>query len=137
MIGADLELKTEVIDAYGLPVRCVGGSLGEVRVTVPWRELLGGGAMKIEIDQVLVLLAPRSANEAEALEVELEAKRALADAAEGVEDQQEAQEEMLAVTHWQHACTSGRRCEMQKDWLHFLQCWMKAPALFCIASSRT
>ena len=55
-----LELKTEVLEALPLPVRCIGGSLGEVRVTVPWRNLLGDEPMVLSIDRVLLLLAPRS-----------------------------------------------------------------------------
>ena len=56
---AGLQLKTEVIDALQLPARCVGGSLGEIRVCVPWRNLLGDEPMVLHIDRVLLLLAPR------------------------------------------------------------------------------
>ena len=88
-----LELRTEVLDALPLPVRVIGGSLGEVRVCVPWRNLLGGEPLVITVDGVLLLLAPRGEEEPED-SAEAEAKRALAEAAEGVEEQQEAQDQM-------------------------------------------
>ena len=58
-----LELRTEVLDALSLPVRCIGGTLGEVRVCVPWRNLLGDEPMILTIDRVLLRLRrprPRS-----------------------------------------------------------------------------
>ena len=36
-----LELRTEALEALPIPVRVLGASLGEVRVIVPWRNLLG------------------------------------------------------------------------------------------------
>ena len=56
----NLELRTEILDALPLPVRVVGGALGELRISVPWRNLLGNGPIHISIDRVLLLLAPRS-----------------------------------------------------------------------------
>lgn len=89
-----LELRTEVLDALNLPVRVLGGSLGEVRVSVPWRNL-GSEPMVISVDSVLLLLVAR-ADEAEgpAAEAEAEGKRAIAEVVDGVEQQQAAQEEM-------------------------------------------
>ena len=73
----DLELRTELLDALPLPVRVLGGTLGEVRVSVPWRNLLGDEPMLISIDRVLLLVVPQSScswdDEAEAAR-ELERK---------------------------------------------------------------
>ena len=90
-----LELRTEVIDALSLPVRCIGGTLGEVRVCVPWRNLLGDEPMILTIDRVLLLLAPRTDDPEDTPDVApAEAKAALADAAEAAEEQKNAGAQM-------------------------------------------
>ena len=63
---SNLELRTEVLDALPLPVRVLGGSLGEVRVSVPWRNLLGSEPMLLTVDSVLVLMTVPSGDEADA-----------------------------------------------------------------------
>ena len=90
-----LELRTEVIDALSLPVRCIGGTLGEVRVCVPWRNLLGDEPMILTIDRVLLLLAPRTDDPEDTPDAApAEAKAALADAAEAAEEQKNAGAQM-------------------------------------------
>ena len=53
-----LELNTEAIDALGLPVAVLGGSVGEVRVEVPWRNL-STKPIVVTVQQLFVLLAPK------------------------------------------------------------------------------
>jgi hypothetical protein len=90
-----LELRTEVLDALSLPVRCIGGTLGEVRVCVPWRNLLGDEPMILTIDRVLLLLAPRTDDPEDTPDAApAEAKAALADAAEAAEEQKNAGAQM-------------------------------------------
>ena len=98
---SNLQLRTEVLDALPLPVRVLGGSLGEVRVSVPWRNLLGGEPMLLTVDSVLVLMTVPSGDETAAgskagedTEAEAEAKRALADVAEAAEEQADVQAQM-------------------------------------------
>ena len=89
----DLELRTEVIDALpGVPFRVLGGTIGKVRVSVPWRNL-GGESMMVSIDRVLLLLVARSGDPTEehGEKAKAEGKRALAEA---VEEQNAAGEKM-------------------------------------------
>ena len=58
-----LELRTEVLNALPLPTRVIGGSLGEVRVSIPWHSFFSGEDIVIHIDRVLLLLAPKTAEE--------------------------------------------------------------------------
>ena len=91
----DLELKTELLDALPVPFRVLGGTIGEIRVSVPWRRL-GSEPMLVSIDRLLLLVVARTGDAAEEPDenVKAEGKRALAEAAEAVEEQNAAGEEM-------------------------------------------
>ena len=56
-----LELKTEAFEALDLPMRVVGGTLGEIRIKVPWRNL-GKAPLIVSIDRLFLLLAPKDAS---------------------------------------------------------------------------
>ena len=108
-----LELRTEVLDALPIPVKVLGASLGEVRVVVPWRNLLGKDPLIITIDQLLVVTSPGEDDDAESsedgasgdkseaekakVEREATAKRDLADATDTVEKQKEAGKQARGV----------------------------------------
>ena len=91
----DLALRTELLDALSVPFRVLGGTVGEIRVSVPWRNL-GSEPMLVSIDRVLLLCAARSGevSEEQAEDTKAEGKRALVEAAEAVEEQNAAGEEM-------------------------------------------
>ena len=55
----DLQLRTEALDALPIPVKAICGTVGEVRVTVPWRRL-GKEPLIISIDRVFLLVGPRA-----------------------------------------------------------------------------
>eukprot|EP00966_Prymnesium_polylepis_P179902 4165254-Prymnesium_polylepis.1 len=54
----NLELNTEPIDALGLPVAVLGGSVGAVRVEVPWRSL-NTKPIIVSVERLYVLIAPK------------------------------------------------------------------------------
>lgn len=56
-----LELKTEAFEALDLPMRVVGGTLGEIRIKVPWRNL-GKAPLIVSLDRLFLLLAPKDAS---------------------------------------------------------------------------
>ena len=53
-----LQLKLEAFEAFDLPLSVQAGTVGSVRVKVPWRNL-GGEPMLISIDKLYILLAPK------------------------------------------------------------------------------
>ena len=57
-----LSLKTSALDALQLPVRVLGGSVGVVRVQVPWRKLRTDPIV-INIEGLWLLLAPQDSTE--------------------------------------------------------------------------
>ena len=85
----DLQLRTEALDALPIPVKAIGGTVGEVRVTVPWRRL-GKEPLIISIDRVFLLVGPRADTEgySEAEEKEM-AERTKRDALEAWEATQD------------------------------------------------
>ena len=93
----DLQLKTEALDALPIPVKAIGGTLGEVRVTVPWRKL-GKEPLIISIDRVFLLVGPKAAtdgySEAEEMEKAERTKRDALEAWEAVQDNKEQSEKM-------------------------------------------
>ena len=136
----DLELRTELLDALPLPVKVLGGALGEVRgernaVAQP----LATQPMLITIDRVLLLLAPKTAEDVAAEEAEGESKQAQAEAVEAVENLTEARQEMGLQPDRSHCALAapaasggsdecararGGRCDMMRPWHH-------APQLAC------
>lgn len=54
----NLELNTEAIETLGLPVSVLGGTVGEVRVQVPWSHL-STKPITITIKKLLLLVAPK------------------------------------------------------------------------------
>ena len=105
----DLELRTELLDALPLPVRVLCGSLGEVRISVPWRDLLGNQPMLISIDRVLLPLAPRSGDAEPTEDAPAEAhdksNQARVEAVEAVEEIHKAREQMSFADRIVHALT--------------------------------
>ena len=93
----DLQLRTAALDALPIPVKAIGGTLGEVRVTVPWRRL-GKEPLIISIDRVFLLVGPRADtegySEAEEKEMAERTKRDALEAWEAVQDNKEQSEEM-------------------------------------------
>jgi hypothetical protein len=93
----DLQLRTEALDALPIPVKAIGGTLGEVRVTVPWRKL-GKEPLLISIDRVFLLVGPKAAtdgySEAEEKEKAERTKRDALEAWEAVQDNKEQSEKM-------------------------------------------
>ena len=53
-----LQLKLEAFEAFDLPLSVVRGTLGAVRVKVPWRNL-GSEPMVVTVDRLYLLLAPK------------------------------------------------------------------------------
>ena len=105
----DLELRTELLDELPLPVRVLCGSLGEVRISVPWRDLLGNQPMLISIDRVLLLLAPRSGDAEPTEDAPSEAhdksNQARMEAIEAVQEIHDAREQMSFADRIVHALT--------------------------------
>ena len=94
-----LELRTEALNALPIPMRVIGGSLGEVRVSIPWRSLISGDGIEIHIDRVLLMVAPRSSDEPDEDASSGEGKRAVAEAVEAVEATEEQREQIgLSLT---------------------------------------
>ena len=93
----DLQLRTEALDALPIPVKAIGGTVGEVRVTVPWRRL-GKEPLIISIDRVFLLVGPRADtegySEAEEKEMAERTKRDALEAWEAVQDNKERNEKM-------------------------------------------
>ena len=54
-----LSLRLEAFEALDLPLAVAGGSLGAVRVKVPWRNL-GNEAMLISVQSLLLVLTPKT-----------------------------------------------------------------------------
>ena len=54
----NLELDIEAVEGLGLPIRVRGGSVGEVRVEVPWRNL-STKPIVVSVQQLYVLVAPK------------------------------------------------------------------------------
>ena len=55
-----LALNLETFEALDLPFHVAGGTLGQVRVKVPWRNITNEPT-KIVIDRVYLLLSPKDA----------------------------------------------------------------------------
>ena len=85
-----LELNTDAIDSLGLPVRVLGGHLGEVSVQVPWRELRTKPIV-INLHRVYLLLAPKDASTP--LDLEAEAARERKKKFDGLAQWEEAEAE--------------------------------------------
>ena len=92
-----LQLRTEALDALPIPVKAIGGTLGEVRVTVPWRKL-GKQPLIISIDRVFLVVGPKAAldgySDAEEKAKAERAKRDTLEAWEAVQDNKENSEKM-------------------------------------------
>ena len=58
----NLSLKTSALEALQLPVRVLGGSVGVVRVQVPWRKLRTDPIV-VNIEGLWLLLAPQDSTE--------------------------------------------------------------------------
>ena len=58
----NVSLKTSALEALQLPVRVLGGSVGVVRVQVPWRKLRTDPII-INIEGLWLLLAPQDSTE--------------------------------------------------------------------------
>ena len=92
----DLQLRTAALDALPIPVKAIGGTVGEVRVTVPWHRL-GKEPLIISIDRVFLLVGPRADTEGycepEEKEMAERTKRDALAAWEAVQDNKEQSEE--------------------------------------------
>ena len=62
IVLSSLSLKTSALEALQLPVRVLGGSVGVVRVQVPWRKLRTDPIV-INIEGLWLLLAPQDSTE--------------------------------------------------------------------------
>ena len=58
----EVSLRTSALEALQLPVRVLGGSVGAVRVQVPWRKLRTDPIV-INIEGLWLLLAPQDSTE--------------------------------------------------------------------------
>jgi vacuolar protein sorting-associated protein 13A/C len=92
-----LQLRTEALDALPIPLKAIGGTLGEVRVKVPWRSL-GKEPLIISIDRVFLVVGPKAAadgyNEQEETAKAEHSKREALEAWEAVQDNKERNEKM-------------------------------------------
>ena len=70
----DLQLRREALDQLHLPVNVVEGRLGELTLSIPWSNLRGK-PVKVNIEDVFLLAAPKEEDDFDADE---EAKRAAA-----------------------------------------------------------
>lgn len=87
-----LALNLETFEALDLPFRVAGGTLGQVRVKVPWRNITNEPT-KIVIDRVFLLLSPKDASPVSADAREAAAAAAKREFLEGWEAQQERKRE--------------------------------------------
>ena len=79
----------QALGALPLPLRVLGGSLGDVRVSVPWRNL-GTEAMSVTISNVYIVACAKKDDETVDVEAEGESRRVLIEATEVVEEKKEA-----------------------------------------------
>ena len=93
-LGGDVTLRNlrvkgeAVAAALGVPLLVARGTVGELRIRVPWRNL-GGEPMLIAIDRLFLLLTPKSADSASLVaeaQAEREAKREQLSAWESVDE---------------------------------------------------
>ena len=87
-----LALNLETFEALDLPFHVAGGTLGQVRVKVPWRNITNEPT-KIVIDRVYLLLSPKDASPVSADAREAAAAAAKREFLEGWEAQQERKRE--------------------------------------------
>jgi vacuolar protein sorting-associated protein 13A/C len=87
-----LALNLETFEALDLPFHVAGGTLGQVRVKVPWRNITNEPT-KIVIDRVYLLLSPKDASPVSADAREAAAAAAKREFLEGWEAQQERKSE--------------------------------------------
>ena len=87
-----LELKPDAIEALGLPVRVLGGMIGEVRVSVPWRNL-GDEPLVLTLDRLHVLVGAKDGSRWDEREEADAASRTKSEALEAWEALQDQQHE--------------------------------------------
>lgn len=65
----NLELRREALDQLHLPINVVEGRLGELTLSIPWSNLRGK-PVKVNIEDVFLLAAPKEENDYDAAEEE-------------------------------------------------------------------